>query len=388
MSRTDRAYRQFRSAVDALLQAYAPRESGGLGERLAAAVEESDPSAELWPTIQQSCLSALGRIPYRHGSLAQAVEWETLKLQSRLQMGLTSTLPPILRERHVHIGALIQFWRRLALETEDTLAAQGIEALLDVGPWGGFNFALRSDGYTRMKFARLTLGIGSLPSLPLDEKGGPFFDQFLPRYRTALDAAGVSIPDEWGFHHPKYDDCGRLLELSCIYYFPEHTYERRTFVKVRLSREFETVEEIILRDFVVLLERLHYTSDWEHYRATTQNVDARFDLQDFISLSHVAEGVYRRTEAEDSLLNEMKDAFKGTIREPAVLYSYWNKVIRSKWIEHLYWAIAEAGLGVKRYQRPVMLGRELFPKIPPRLLLPVRRHLQAYHQEVGARRPA
>lgn len=387
MSRTERAYRQFRSAVDALLQTYVPKESAGLGERIVIAVEQSDPSAELWPTIQQDCSSTLGHVPYRHGSLAQAIEWETLKLQSRLQLNLTSTLPPIFRDRHVHIGALIQFWRRLALDTEDALAAQGIETLLDVGPWGGFNFALQSDGYTRMKFARLTLGVGGLASLPLDEKGGPFFDQFLPRYRQALESAGVSIPNEWGFHHPKHDEGGRLVELSSIYYFPEHTYERRTFVKVRLSREFETLEEIILRDFVVLLERLHYTSDWEQYRATTQNVDARFDLQDFISLSHVAEGVYRRTDTEDSLLNEVKDAFKGAIREPAVLYDYWNKVIRSKWIEHLYWAIAEAGLGVRKYQRPVMLGRELFPKIPPRLLLPVRRHLQAYHREVGARRP-
>jgi hypothetical protein len=388
MSRTGRAHRQFRYAVDSLLQAHAPRESAVLGEQFAGTVERVDPSTELWPAIQPDAASALGHIPYRHGSLAQAIEWETLKLQSRLRLDLNSPHPLVFRDRHVHIGALIQFWRRLALETEDLLAAQSIDTLLDVGPWGGFNFALQSDGYTRMKFARLTLGVGTLSSLPLDEKGGPFFETFLPRYRSALEAAGVSIPDEWGFHHPKHDERGRLVELSCIYYFPEHTYERRSFVKVRVSREFETVEEIILRDFVVLLERLHFTSDWEQYRTSTQNVDARFDLQDFISLSHVAEGVYRRSDQEEALLNEIKDAFKGAIRDPAVLYRYWDKVIRSKWIEHLYWAIAEMGLGVKKYQRPVMLGRELFPKVPPRLLLPVRRHLQSYHQEVGTRRPA
>jgi hypothetical protein len=178
------------------------------------------------------------------------------------------------------------------------------------------------------------------------------------------------------------------MELSCIYYFPHHTYERRSFVKIRLSREFQTVEEIILRDFLVLLERLHYQTDWRQYRESTQNVDARFDLQDFISLSHVVEAVYRRTDTEEELLNEIKDAFKGAIREPTVLYGYWDRVVRSCWIEHLYWAIAETALGVKKYQRPVMLGRELFPNIPPRLLIPVRRHMQAYHQDVGSRQPA
>jgi len=388
MSRTERAYRQFRTAVTALLQPHGPRDTAGLGERLADAVEGANPSTDLWAAIRTDCTASLGRIDHRYGTLAQAIEWETLKLQSRLLPDDTTALPPVFRDRHVHIGSLIHFWRRLALDTEESLAVQGIETLLDVGPWGGFNFALQSDGYTRMKFARLTLGVGTLTSLPLDENGGPFFTEFLPRYRTALAAVGVVIPNEWGFHHQKHDVRGRLVELSCIYYFPEHTYERRTFVKVRVSREFETVEEIILRDFVVLLERLHYTSDWEQYRATMQNVDARFDLQDFISLSHVAEGVYHRTKQEEALLNEIKDAFKGTIREPTVLYRYWNEVIRSKWIEHLYWAIAEAGLGVKKYQRPVMLGRELFPTIPPRLLIPVRRHMQAYHREVGARRPA
>lgn len=387
MSRVTSAHSRFRSVVASLLHAHAPKESVGMGEELSSALEKAGPSADLWTIIAKDCDSLVGSIAYRHGSLAQAIEWETLKLQSRIRPEINASSPPIFRDRHVHIGALIQFWRRLALETEELLEAKGIDTLLDVGPWGGFNFVLDQDGYTRMKFARLTLGIGSLAALPLDDKGGPFFEEFLPRYRDALAAVGVVIPNEWGFHHPKHDEHGCLVELSAIYYFPEHTYDRRTFVKVRVSREFETVEEIILRDFVVLLERLHYTADWEQYHATTKNVDARFDLQDFISLGHVAEGVYRRTATEDALLEELKEAFKGMIREPAVLHGYWDRVVRSKWIEHLYWAIAEAGLGVKKYQRPVMLGRELFPKIPPRLLLPVRRHLQAYHREVGARRP-
>lgn len=384
MSRTNRAFHQFRSTVLALAQAHAPRESAGVAVRLVATLEHAKAAEDLWSLIAKDCDAAFGRVAYRLGSLSQAVEWETLKLQSRLLPDLDRPCPPVFRDGHVHIGALIQFWRRLALETEDLLAAQGIETLLDVGPWGGFNFALQSDGYTRMKFARLTLGVGSLPILPLQDNGGPFFEAFLPRYQSQLKAAGVSIPDEWGYHHPKRDPLGQLLELSCIYYFPNHTYERRSFVKVRVSREFETVEEITLRDFLVLLERLHYTADWQVYRESTQNVDARFDLQDFISLSHLVEGVYHRTDTEEALLDEIKDAFKGPIREPAVLYGYWDGVVRLKWIEHLYWAIAEAALGVKKHQRAVSLGRELFPKIPPRLLIPVRQHLDAYHRDVGS----
>ncbi len=388
MSRASRAYRQFRSTILTLLRTHAPREAETTTEQLVSTLEHTEAPTDLWPVIEKRCESSFGHIAYRHGTLSQAIEWETLKLQTRIQSDSDSKYPPIFRDRHVHIGALMQFWWRLAQQTEDHLAAQGIETLLDVGPWGGFNFALQSDGYTRMKFARLTLAVGSLPSLPIDEKGGPFFEAFLPHYRAQLEAGGLSIPDDWGFHHPRQDGHGQLLELSGTYYFPEHTYERRSFVKVRVSREFETIEEILLRDFLLLLERLHYTPDWDEYRASTENVDARFDLQDFISLSHVVEGVYRRTNTEDILLNEIKDAFTGAIREPTVLFSFWNRVVQSKWIEHLYWAIAEAGLGVKKYQRPVMLGRDLLPKIPPRLLLPVSRHMQAYHREVGSHRPA
>ena len=33
--------------------------------------------------------------------------------------------------------------------------------------------------------------VGSLASLPLEETGGPFFEAFLPRYRSQLELAGL-----------------------------------------------------------------------------------------------------------------------------------------------------------------------------------------------------
>ncbi len=173
-----------------------------------------------------------------------------------------------------------------------------------------------------------------------------------------------------------------MLEISGTHYLPTHTYEHRTFIKVRVSRAFETVEEITLRDFLVLLERLQFTTDWELYRAQTQDVDARFDLQDFISLNHMIEGVYQRSAAEERLLNDMKEAFRGAIRSSKVLYDYLGQMIRSRWVENVYWALAEASLGVRRYQRIVSFDREVCPHIPPRLLIPVRRHLQKYHSRL------
>jgi hypothetical protein len=112
--------------------------------------------------------------PLEKGTLAQAIEWEILKLQTRLASAepLSSTdATPLFRNRHVHVGVLIRLWRSLALETEAWLAAQGYETLLDVGPWGGFNFVLEPDGYTRMPFARLTLAVGGLAATPLQEQG-------------------------------------------------------------------------------------------------------------------------------------------------------------------------------------------------------------------------
>lgn len=319
--------------------------------------------------------------------MAQAVEWETLKLQSRLcpkETRLSSNPVPLFRDRHVHIATLIQLWHRLALETEDRLASQGYDTLLDVGPWGGFNFVLEGDGYTRMPFARLTLAVGGLPITPIHEDGGPLFEDLLPRYHAALQAAGVTFPPLWTFQFPKRDQSGWLLEISGTHYLPMHTYERRTFIKVRVSRAYETVEEITLQDFLILLERLQFTSDWDVYREQTKDVDARFDLQDFISLNHMVEGIYQRSAAEERLLNDIKESFRGAIRVPKVLYDHLRQVVRSRWVENLYWAMADAALGVKRYQRQVSFDREVCPQIPPRLLIPVRRHLQRYHGRLAA----
>jgi len=56
-----------------------------LSERLGAPVQRAI-SGNLWSLIDRDCEDALTRVPYRFGSLSQAVEWETLKLQSRLQV--------------------------------------------------------------------------------------------------------------------------------------------------------------------------------------------------------------------------------------------------------------------------------------------------------------
>ena len=349
------------------------------------------PGLDLWTDIRADCERDLSKLCVRKGTLAQAIEWEILKLQARLCYSHTKMSPssvPIFRDRHVHIGGLIQLWRRLAEETEEWLAGQGCDTFLDVGPWGGFNFVLEADGYTRMPFTRLTLAVGSLPVTPLYEQGGPVLEHLLPQYRDALHAAGVTFSNVWQCQFPKRDRTGRLLELSCTHYLPNHTYERRTFIKVRLSRACETVEEITLQDCLTLLERLHFTTDWALYREQTKDVDARFDLQDFISLNHLVEGLYQRSAAEDRLLLEIKDAFRGAIRAPNILYEYLDQVVRSRWVENLYWVLAEAALGVRRYQRLVSFDREVCPQIPPRLLIPVRRHLRRYHGRLGAFAPS
>lgn len=122
-----------------------------------------------------------------------------------------------------------------------------------------------------------------------------------------------------------------LLEISGTHYLPDHSYDRRTLIKVRASRACETVEEIALQDFLILLERLQFTSDWVVYREQTKDVDARFDLQDFISLNHMVEGICQRSAAEDPLLHEIKDAFRGAIRTPQVVHHYLGHVIRLHW---------------------------------------------------------
>jgi hypothetical protein len=196
------------------------------------------------------------------------------------------------------------------------------------------------------------------------------------------------VPEEWQYRNPKRDSAGRLLEISHTYYFPHHTYENRTFVKVRLSREFETYEEIMVWDFLELLARLYQTTDWETFKHETKDVDVRFDLQDFISLSHIMESVYQRTDKEEQLLQDIKGAFRGAIRERPILYDYLDRVVKSKWIENLFWAIAGTVLGVRKFQRPVHYGREILTSpLPPQLLIPVKRHVMAYHDRIGALQP-
>ncbi len=386
IARKHRAFRRFRSAVEELLLANAPKDLQGLADSLISKVQLVTQGSEYWEQLRGEC-EELAKIPFRHGTLAQAIEWETLKLQTRIVSATSPENVPnvaLFRDRHVHIGTLIRLWRKLVLETEDELAKQGYETLLDVNPWGGFNFAVQDDGYTRMPFARLTMAVGSLPSTPLEEQGGPFYQDFLPRYLEALKEAGEVVPNAFTYQHHKHDDSGILQELSCTYHFPNHTYDRRSFVKIRLSRAYETVEEITLHDFLGLLERLQFTTDWDTYKEQTKDIDVRFDLQDFLSLSHITEEAYQRTPAENSLLDEVKDAFRGAIRERKVLYHYMDLIRTSKWIENLYWGIAETALGVRKYQRPVSFTREVCSNMPPSLLIPVRRHLQGYHHRIGS----
>lgn len=384
--RVSRAIHQFRVGVNRILSGTLSARLLGIIDYVACVAATAVPGTDLWDGIRLECEREFSGIRFGKGTVAHGLEWETLKLQTRLcsiPPGNPSSTVPLFRNRHVHIGALIRLWRRLALETEEWLANQGYDTLLDVGPWGGFNFVLEPDGYTRMPFARLTLAMGGLPSTPFHEEGGLLFEHLLPRYHAELHNAGVNFPPVWQYQHAKRDTSGRLLELSGTHYFPAHTYERRTFIKVRVSRACEAVEEIALQDFLLLLERLQFTTDWELYREQTKDVDARFDLQDFISLNHMVEGLYQRTAAEERLLHEMKDAFRGAIRATHVLYGYLGQVVRLRWVENLYWALAEAALGVKRYQRMVSFDREVCSQIPPRLLIPVRRHLNRYHHQVG-----
>ena len=387
MIRTTRAFQQFRAVLANLFRG-APPALRCLAGVLADAAEASASTDDIWAAIRGLCEDELQRVRYRSGTLAHAVEWEAVKLQARIRPEPDRGWPSLFRDRQVHIGSLIHLWRSASREAEDRLADQGLVTFLDIGPWGGFNFVLNEDGYTRMKFARLTLGIGSLSSTPLEETGGPFFDTFMPLYKARLAAEGLTLPEEWQYRNPKRDASGRLVELSHTYYFPQHTYDHRTFVKVRLSREFETYEEIMVWDFLMLLERLYLTNDWNAYEQETKEVDARFDLQDFISLSHIAEGVYQRTEKEERLLQEIKEAFRGAIQQRAVLYDYLDRVVASKWIENLVWAIAGVVLGIKKFERPFSFARDILTSpMPPQLLIPVKRHVQAYHDRIGALRP-
>jgi hypothetical protein len=386
VNRPQRAHQHFRRTLESFFEpAPTLRPCAAL---IADALEQLAPGTADFPAHVRPLYEDLTKVKSGTGTLADAIEWEIVKLQARVRPAQSTTWPPLLRDRHVHIGSLIHLWRDVASETEDAMAAQGMETFFDIGPWGGFNFVVNGDGYTRMKFSRLTLGVGSLSSTPLTEEGGAFFDIFMPQYKSRLAEEGLIIPEEWQYRNVKRDPSERLVELSSTYYFPHHTYDNRTFVKVRLSREFETYEEIMVWDFLELLGRLYHTTDWTVYKQDTKDVDVRFDLQDFVSLSHIMERVYQRTEKEERLLAEIKEAFRGPIRERPVLYDYLDRLVRSKWVENLTWAIAGRVLGIRKFERPFSFARDILIRpLAPQLLIPVKCHVQAYHDRIGASRP-
>lgn len=297
--------------------------------------------------------------------------------------------PPLLRDRHVHVGCLVNMIGEVARETETQLKEAGIEVALSAGPWGGFNFLVGPDGYTRMSIGRLTVVIGASAETPLEEDGGPVFQAFLPRYIRRLREAGWDAPDAWVFRYPKRTHTGRLLELSCLHYLPGHSYDTRAFLKVRLSREWADYEEILLRDFLIVLERLYLTTDWTLYKEETRLVDVRFDLQDFLSLNYVLGPLYERTPVEEALLREITDAYLAHTRDAPTLYRFLDRVISSKWIENVVWRVARAACGIERYQRPFSISRDLLAgPLPAGLLVPVKIHLLEYHEDVGRLRPA
>jgi hypothetical protein len=296
--------------------------------------------------------------------------------------------PALFRDRHVHVGCLVQMIGEVARETEDDLRNAGCAVPLSVGLWGGFNFVIAADGYTRMPIRRLTIVIGSPAETPLEEDGGPVFRAFMPRYIRRLEEAGWLVPGEWEYRHPKRAKAGRLLELSSVHYLPGHDYDSRTFLKVRLSRECENYEEVLLKDFLLVLERLHLTTDWERYKDETRLVDLRFDIQDFISLNHVLGSLYERTPREEALLGEITESYLAHTRDAPTLCRFLERVVASQWIENVVWAVARAAYGIRRYERPFSISRDLLVRpLPAGLLMPVKRHLRDYHEAIGRLRP-
>src|SRR5713101_8928772 len=155
--------------MEGFLHAAAPASLHPLASLIADEVEEASEASDLWERVRPRCEHELRKIRSGSGTLAHVVEWELIKLQARIKPEPQTGWPPLFRDKHVHIGSLIHLWRGVERATEEKLAGQGIETFFDVGPWGGFNFVVNPDGYTRMKFARLTLGIGSLTTTPLEE---------------------------------------------------------------------------------------------------------------------------------------------------------------------------------------------------------------------------
>lgn len=173
--RSQRAIRHFQDRVPRLVPAHAEVALRSFIDDVMATVATLPRRTDFWGEIRADCERLCSAVSLGKSTLAQAIEWETLKLQTRLSTAEArspSNAPPLFRNRHVHVGVLIRLWRALALETEEWLADQGYATLLDVGPWGGFNFVLESDGYTRMPFARLTLAVEGSPPLHFMSRGG------------------------------------------------------------------------------------------------------------------------------------------------------------------------------------------------------------------------
>jgi hypothetical protein len=71
-----------------------------------------------------------------------------------------------------------------------------------------------------------------------------------------------------------------------------------------------------------------------------------------------------------------------------VLYDYLHRVVSSKWIENLAWAVGGLVLGIRKFERPFSFARDILTSpMPPQLLIPVKRHVQRYHLHIGALRP-
>ena len=192
--------------------------------------------------------------------MAELIESEALRLRSRLSnLDDQSSSIPLVRDKHVHIKTLLRLWRHLTLETEECLAEHGYYTLPDVGPWGGFNFVFENGRLHSHALCQTDIGHGRPSLTPLGRALSS--SNTCSRLTMPLCKRRVSgSPMSGNSSFLKQDPSGRLFEISGTHYCPSHTYDHRTFIKVRVSRALETVEEITLRGFSRLLERLHFTN--------------------------------------------------------------------------------------------------------------------------------
>ena len=145
MNRRERAFRHFRSTIESLLQTVAPASLHPLASLIVDEIETAPEASDLWECVRPQYEDELRKIRRGSGTLAHVVEWDLIKLQARIKPEPQTGWPSLFRDKHVHIGSLIHLWRDVARATEDHLAKQGIVTFFDVGPWGGFNFVVRSE---------------------------------------------------------------------------------------------------------------------------------------------------------------------------------------------------------------------------------------------------